>query len=190
MILIDSTRSGKRMPDALSKTVPMWCAVINRALLIRYPDLKSNELSPWDTRLYVPPAVVSVQEHHQIEQRLDNWAKALAVNLLCRLVQNNFLTHIIQASTFSLPRLPRHLRPVWFTPATTTFPTFNQLSNLGEFIPVLCVSASKHVDQGIERRPNGYSYVQGSGDDHELWGMVVAVTIPVFLTVLFIDTRA
>ena len=87
MILIDSTRSGKRMPDALSKTVPMWCAVINRALLIRYPDLKFNELSPWDTQLYVPPAVVSAQEHHQIEQRLDSWAKALAVNLLCRWVQ-------------------------------------------------------------------------------------------------------
>jgi len=98
--------------------------------------------------------------------------------------------HFIQASTFCLPRLPRHLRPVWFTPATTTFPTFNQLSKeLGEFIPVLCVSASKHVDQGIERRPNGFSYVQGSGDDHELWGMVVAVTTPIFLAVLFINTR-
>jgi tRNA A64-2'-O-ribosylphosphate transferase len=31
-ILVDSTRRGKRMPDALSKTVPIWCAVVNRSV--------------------------------------------------------------------------------------------------------------------------------------------------------------
>lgn len=43
-----------------------------------------------------------------------------------------------------------------------------------DFFPVLCVSASKLVDDdngGIERR-SGYTYVQGSGDDHELWSQV------------------
>ena len=30
-ILVDSTRRGKRYPDALAKTVPIWCAVLNRA---------------------------------------------------------------------------------------------------------------------------------------------------------------
>src|SRR5712672_3278511 len=35
LILVDSTRAGKRIPDALSKTVPIWCAVINRAILLR-----------------------------------------------------------------------------------------------------------------------------------------------------------
>ena len=32
--------------------------------------------------------------------------------------------------------------------------------------------------QGVERRPNGFSYVQGSGDDHELWSMVVTIRDP------------
>ena len=35
LILVDSTRAGKRLPDALSKTVPIWCAVINRATRMR-----------------------------------------------------------------------------------------------------------------------------------------------------------
>ena len=32
-ILVDSTRRGKQYPDALSATVPIWCAVINRAVV-------------------------------------------------------------------------------------------------------------------------------------------------------------
>lgn len=56
---------------------------------MRYPEL--NEMLPWDTHLYTPPAVVSMQEHHQIERRLDSWAKALAVSLLCPLMQIWFI---------------------------------------------------------------------------------------------------
>ncbi|KAF9524838.1 tRNA A64-2'-O-ribosylphosphate transferase [Crepidotus variabilis] len=154
MILVDSTRSGKRIPDALSKTVPIWCAVINRASLVRFPELVETEKIIWDTDFYTPPAAVSTQEHHQIEQRLDDWANSLA------------------KSSFELPRLPRPLRPVWITPASTTFPELpTSPSTIGEFLPVICVSASKKVDEGLERRLGGYTYVQGSGDDHELWGM-------------------
>jgi tRNA A64-2'-O-ribosylphosphate transferase len=40
------------------------------------------------------------------------------------------------------------------------------------FFPVICLSASRQVHDGIERRSSGFAYVQGSGDDHELWGMV------------------
>lgn len=31
-IIVDSTRKGKRVPDALSKTIPIWCATINNAV--------------------------------------------------------------------------------------------------------------------------------------------------------------
>lgn len=34
----------------------------------------------WDVSLYTPPAAVSLQEHHQIERRLDAWAQDLVVN--------------------------------------------------------------------------------------------------------------
>ena len=32
VIVVDSTRSGKRFPDALTKTIPIWCCVLNRAI--------------------------------------------------------------------------------------------------------------------------------------------------------------
>ena len=78
MILVDSTRSGKKIPDALSKTVPIWCAVVNRAIALRFP----RHDIPWDAALYTPPATVSAQEHSQIASRIDGWARSLAVR--CR----------------------------------------------------------------------------------------------------------
>lgn len=89
LILVDSTRAGKRIPDALSKTVPIWCAVVNRAIRIRHPHqqqhegsglhLKPQTMKRWNSALYTPPGVISAQEHRQIEERLDKWAEDLAV---------------------------------------------------------------------------------------------------------------
>ncbi|PNT75799.1 hypothetical protein BRADI_1g38000v3 [Brachypodium distachyon] len=31
-IIVDSTRKGKRFPDSMSKTIPIWCSVLNRAI--------------------------------------------------------------------------------------------------------------------------------------------------------------
>lgn len=70
-----------------------------------------------------------------------------------------------QSSEFSLPLFTRPLRPIWITPDTSTLPSLTDV----DFIPVLCVSASKLVNEGLERRSAGFTYVQGSGDDHESW---------------------
>ena len=63
------------MPDALSKTIPIWCAVINRAVAKRRGGDER-----WDQALYVPPNVVSGTEKSQIEARIDGWAEALLVS--------------------------------------------------------------------------------------------------------------
>ncbi|KAF7297903.1 Initiator tRNA phosphoribosyl transferase [Mycena chlorophos] len=144
LILVDSTRAGKRLPDALSKTVPIWCAVVNRAVAIR---LGSSVPSDWDTSLHTPPSIPQ-QEAAQISTQLDGWAQALA------------------SSSYSLPQLPRPLRPVWITPAQSTFPQPPETC-----IPIICVSASAVMSEGDARRVHGFAYVQGAGDDHELWGM-------------------
>ena len=75
-----------------------------------------------------------------------------------------------QDSSYVLPELARPLRPLWITPASARFPYVAQDGS--SFLPVICVSASRAVDAGTERRMGGFSYVQGSGDDHELWGQV------------------
>ncbi|KAF7793494.1 hypothetical protein EIP86_004606 [Pleurotus ostreatoroseus] len=146
-VLLDSTRAGKRMPDALSKTVPIWCAVVNRAVGIAF-----SKYAQWDTTLYTPPGSVSAQEHAQIATRIDDWA--------CSLLDSSYI----------LPNLERPLRPLWITPATSAFPHIPPPEER-TFFPVVCVSASKQLEEGLERRSHGFSYVQGSGDDHELWGM-------------------
>jgi tRNA A64-2'-O-ribosylphosphate transferase len=69
------------MPDGLSKTVPIWCCVVNRALKLRRDhkaDTKTAESDEWDTTLYLP-AIVSPSERSQIESRLDGWAASLEV---------------------------------------------------------------------------------------------------------------
>jgi tRNA A64-2'-O-ribosylphosphate transferase len=46
-----------------------------------------------------------------------------------------------------------------------------------DFFPLICISASKLVHEGIERRSAGFTYVQGSGDDHESWSQVSWIQI-------------
>ncbi|KAH7096569.1 initiator tRNA phosphoribosyl transferase [Auriculariales sp. MPI-PUGE-AT-0066] len=145
VLLVDSTRRGKRIPDALAKTVPLWCAVINAAVGRRFYGAR------WPIELFTPPGSVGPSEHSQMESLVSGYADDLL------------------SSDYTLPVLSKPLRPFWITPATTSLPLAEQdPSSLG-FFPVICVSASKMVPDGIDRRAAGYVYVQGSGDDHELW---------------------
>lgn len=32
-MMVDSTRKGKRFPDSMSKTIPIWTCVLNRAIM-------------------------------------------------------------------------------------------------------------------------------------------------------------
>ena len=68
-IIVDSTRRGKSMPDALAKTVPIWCAVMNRLLF------GVGEVA-------VPEHVVGDSERAQMEERLDGWVEGAKVRPL------------------------------------------------------------------------------------------------------------
>jgi tRNA A64-2'-O-ribosylphosphate transferase len=72
-VVVDSTRRGKSMPDALSKTVPIWCCVINRAVF-------GNEIEQ-GLDLFTPPQAVSASEHTQIEKKVDGFVRQF---LVCR----------------------------------------------------------------------------------------------------------
>ena len=75
IIVVDSTRRGKRYPDALSKTIPLWCAVINTSIKEVYM------LEQWDNALYTSPIAVSRSEHDQMAAKVDAYAQALVVCL-------------------------------------------------------------------------------------------------------------
>ena len=58
------------MPDALSKTIPIWCAVLNRAL---FPD------QPTYHPVQLPPNYLGQSEESQIENRIDGFVHSLKV---------------------------------------------------------------------------------------------------------------
>jgi tRNA A64-2'-O-ribosylphosphate transferase len=128
------------MPDALSKTIPIWCSVVNRVL---FPsDTDSHDL-------YTPPQVVSPSEHAQILARLPSFQQALeALNVP--------LGELRQSVT-------KPLRPVWVTPESNIAST---LSIFEDFHPVICCTVSRRVPGG-EVSEGGY--IQGAGDDTENW---------------------
>lgn len=82
-MIIDSTRRGKRIPDALSKTIPIWCCTINRAILHyrrQHQQQKQDDL--WDDRFHSLPSAVFRSEHDQIESRIDGFVQKLLVMLI------------------------------------------------------------------------------------------------------------
>ncbi|WRT66636.1 uncharacterized protein IL334_003595 [Kwoniella shivajii] len=162
LILVDSTRRGKRMPDGLSKTVPIWCCVINLAIELRRNIPLDEE---WDTELYLPPKVVPPTEKSQIEEKLDEWAEAL------------------ERSSLPLPNLSKPLRPFFIHPSTSTPPSIPPNS---PYTPIICLSASRWVNGTNDQIPSvtklgdrtvGFDYVPGGGDDDELWAKGLSPTI-------------
>lgn len=61
------------MPDALSKTVPIWCTVINRTL---FPEAKASHA------ISFPPEFLPESEESQIEGRIDGFVQSLKVLFL------------------------------------------------------------------------------------------------------------
>ncbi|GAA5969139.1 hypothetical protein JCM11641_007481 [Rhodosporidiobolus odoratus] len=167
IILVDSTRRGKRFPDALSKTIPTWCAVLNRARVLLLPPDTANSIVPLETwqeegKLFTSPQAVGRSEHSQIEKKIEGWAQDLAKSAYDR---------------SSLLMLERPLRPFFVSPASTLTAPQSAASFTSTY-PVICCSASKLAEEadGMERA-RGFSYVQGSGDDHEAWSKGLTPTI-------------
>ncbi|KAI8064560.1 initiator tRNA phosphoribosyl transferase [Gongronella butleri] len=153
-LIVDSTRRGKRIPDALAKTIPIWCCTLNRAVQ-RYRQ--QNGISweePWDDAFYTQPSAVSRSEHAQIETRIDAFVEKL-------------WTYGVDLALLER-QLRKPMRPFWLTPESNLACAIE----IPDAYPVFCVSASQFIqDGGCQVRPAGYLYVQGSGDDHEEWSM-------------------
>ncbi|ELR10693.1 initiator tRNA phosphoribosyl transferase [Pseudogymnoascus destructans 20631-21] len=147
-IIVDSTRRGKRMPDALSKTIPIWCSVINRTLFSDKPEYHN---------LYTLPQAVSSSEHAQIAARLDGFAESFAG---LGIDMKPLREHI-----------SKPIRPLWVTPESA-LPVEEQV--FSDYHPVICCTASRRVAGG-EVSEGGY--IQGSGDDTENWAYGLTPTV-------------
>lgn len=175
------------MPDALSKTIPIWSAVLNRALF------------PTETACHavqLPPNYLGKSEESQIENRIDGFVHSLKVRRShaskpqrrlavttplhpgdrgCIGELTNVL-HCEKSLKLDLDQLRQQLRkPIrvaWANPEYF-YPTDLRKDD-ASCLFVLC-SASKRV-HGAEMSEGGY--IQGAGDDSEGWAH--GLTPPVF----------
>ena len=154
------------MPDALSKTIPIWCAVMNRLL---FREMHESH------KLVTPKEIVGASEHAQIEALLDGFVNNVKVMRIqhpsceiLRLTKQDLGLDL--CSLRSVLRKP--LRPSWLT---------HGLTSSIEFIPstdyntIICYTASRRV-VGAEMTEDGY--IQGAGDDSEGWSK--GLTPPLF----------
>ncbi len=167
-VVVDATRRGKMFPDALSKTVPIWCAVLNTAVALYRADAGVGEVDAPGLEL---PAWVPEAEVSQIEGRVDFWAMQLLE------------AGIDEFETLAL-EMTAPLACVWAHPSHATLPDVCQLRQ-GRAVIVLA-SASIHgsrarrtlvLEGGEKEREREretllpFDYVAGAADDEESWAM-------------------
>ncbi|KAF2093944.1 initiator tRNA phosphoribosyl transferase [Rhizodiscina lignyota] len=147
-IIVDSTRRGKVMPDALSKTVPIWCAVLNRIL---FPQLRDAHA------LHTPPRCVSSSEHDQVKSLLSHFSDQLQG---------------IKLDVEGLRKLiKKPLRPLWVT-QDSSLPV--EPPQFTDFLPIILCTSSRRVAEG-DVAADGY--IQGAGDDNEGWSLGLSADV-------------
>jgi hypothetical protein len=92
------------MPDALSKTIPIWCCVINRTLFG----------AQGEHAMYTPPQAVSSSEHAQISSKIDGFVQQFLVRSSIIMAS---LKHLIEAG-YMQTRHPRASRKAAKAPAS------------------------------------------------------------------------
>lgn len=146
------------MPDALSKTIPIWCCIINRAL---FPD------QPQFHGLYVPPNAVSDSEKSQMLARIPEGLDGL-------------LSLSLDLASLRA-QLSKPVRPTWVTQETADLSHYDDGASedsgriFEEFRPVVCCTSSRRVVEGEMSGRTGY--IQGAGDDTENWAHGLEPTI-------------
>lgn len=134
------------MPDALSKTIPIWCCILNRALFPDQPEFHG---------LYVPPNAVSDSEKSQMLARIPDGLDGL-ISLNLDLVS-------LRA------QISKPVRPTWVTQETdlSHYDGEDSVRIFEQFRPVICCTSSRRVIDGEVSGRTGY--IQGAGDDTENW---------------------
>ncbi|KAI9662051.1 MAG: hypothetical protein M1831_002966 [Alyxoria varia] len=154
-IVVDSTRRGKHLPDALAKTIPIWCAVLNRLL---FPEVAESH------SLVVLPEIVSASEKSRMEAKLDEWvenAKRLELPLdsLRSQARKPLIPRFMVRSLGLHPGYDPHEER---TPEDRSQNTFNPLF-------LLMASSFQHSSGESPGHSSRHAYVQGAGDDAESW---------------------
>lgn len=141
-VLVDATRTGKRFPDSLSKTLPIWVCVMNRALAVDGEDMP-----------LVLPTWISAHERNSIEALLPTWV--------------DHFRSVVIAGGVDLPRPTKRLGVIWIHRETSILSDYSHL----DFVPIFAVTASRVLDDNERADVDGYYYIPGAADDEENWSL-------------------
>ncbi|KAK1418570.1 hypothetical protein QVD17_27715 [Tagetes erecta] len=174
-MIVDSTRKGKRFPDSMSKTIPIWTCVLNRAILNHRNKMKGvskpmdgvhssalmfdttiQESPNWDTSLHLPLWVPDT-EKTRIDSKLNEWVNILETSGV----------DIVSISSL----LKKPLRPLWISQKTVIWLNEVPDYNSWDFTPIILISASASSDIYRQKTSSEFSwnYIPGAGDDEESW---------------------
>lgn len=153
VVLVDSTRKGKLMPDALLKTAPIWCSVLNYIMYEGDHEgiaetFRSLQEDNW---LATPREMVSESEHHAIVQKIPEFAREVTkLKLITK-------EEIIRRLGRKMPIVPQ-----W------QYPGKEAVAERDDCFSLCCLTASARKLPSKDRTFS-FPYVQGAADDHELW---------------------
>jgi tRNA A64-2'-O-ribosylphosphate transferase len=164
-LIVDASKS-KVFPDSFSRTLPIWCSVLNRLALAYRKEGAVNDDSTfdWDSGLYTPPSI-SEEEHD------------VMMNLLPDRVNSALESGVILNPAWLVRILRKPLRCFWIANEGVE----NLEDNLNDFYSkvkteirdytcILCISCS-YLSTPIESstEQTQFLYTPGAADDHESW---------------------
>lgn len=182
--LVDSS-VRKILPDSFSRTIPVWCCVMNRIVQKYRTEMRmmadnnpcAVDDEEWDTSLYTPESIVSQTEYLEIlsliESRVEILYASKAIVNPCWLVRT----------------LTRPLRPMWITDCHVQRYTNSPQVNNGyhdddsKYFTIICCNPSYYAEgsssmnhiywvnqRSSEDYTDGFYYTAGSADDDSEWG--------------------
>lgn len=177
--LVDSS-VRKTLPDSFSRTIPIWCCVLNRIVERYRSQLRgistdsdcTSHRSTWDTNLYTPLSIVATEEH------------SLISNLIESRVQLLYESRAIVDPRRLIEMMQKPLRARWVVDGRLvddTPMTDGDFYDKGqvEFYTIVCCnpsvySGTKHVRwislDKSDDTDQGYYYTPGAADDEASWG--------------------
>ena len=179
--LVDSS-VRKILPDSFSRTIPVWCCVMNRIVQkYRKEFLKLDENNQcdldeagWDTTLYTPASVVSPEEYAEISSLIDS-----RVDLL-------YSSKAIVNPSWLVDKLNKPLRPMWIVEGEVQSYTNSLQSSCvddDKYFTIICCNPSNYHEgsssknhihwknhSGSDETSFGYYYTPGAADDDSEWG--------------------
>lgn len=157
--LVDSTRKGKRFPDAFTRTVPIWVSVVNRAVyrlrqMQRGLEMPKVEEIPAEWCAIQLPEWISASEVRQVSPKIEEFCTLLLTSEVIRPTMEDLVT-----------RVEKPLKCLWIAPGTNeNLHALDLPTEVYNWVVLLCPS-----DEQSEVQAEHVWYVQGAADDEETW---------------------